>query len=299
MKVGVIGVGRMGKHHVRVYRELGADLVGVADTNQEMAREIADQFHTRVFTDYESLLKQRLDAVSIAVPTLYHNEIVLAALAHGANPLVEKPISDSVENARKIIAASKQAGLKLMVGHIERFNPVVLKLKEIISKGILGNLIALSARRVGPFVERVKDVGIVMDIATHDIDIARYLVETEPIEASGKLRAIKHKMGDCAFIIMEFEKVTASIEVNWFTPHKVRTLAVTGTKGIAYADYMEQNIVIYNADWKMEPKVEKQEPLKLELQHFLDCIATNKEPLVTGEEGLKTLEIALQIENTR
>lgn len=297
MRVGVIGVGRMGKHHARVYRELGADLVGIADTNEQMAMEIAHQFQTKAFTNYESLLKQGLDAVSISVPTQYHNELTLAALAHGTNPLVEKPIADSVENAKKIIDAAKKAGLKLMVGHIERFNPVVLKLKEIIAEGILGNLIALSARRVGPFVERVKDVGIVLDIATHDIDIARYLVGTEPVEAFGKLRGIKHGMGDCAFIIMEFEKVTASIEVNWFTPHKVRTLVVTGTKGIAYADYMEQNIIIYNADWKMEPKVEKQEPLKLELQHFLDCIATGKEPLVTGEEGLKTLKIALEIEN--
>jgi UDP-N-acetylglucosamine 3-dehydrogenase len=186
-----------------------------------------------------------------------------------------------------------------MIGHIERFNPAVSKLKEIIDEGIVGDLITLSSRRVGPFVERVTDVGIIVDIGTHDIDIARYVVGTEPVETFCKLRGIKHRKGDCAFIILEFEKVTASIELNWFTPHRVRSLVVTGTKGIAYADYSEQSVTIYNSGWKMEPKIRKEEPLRLELSHFLHCVETGEKPLISGEEGLKTLEIALNVEKKK
>jgi len=298
MKVGIIGAGTMGRLHARVYRELGADLVGVADIDHKVAEEIAHKYETTAFDNYEHLLEQGLDAVSIATPTWSHNEIALKAISRNINLLIEKPIADTVEKAKEIISQARSSHIVLMVGHVERFNPTVTKLKEIIGEGILGDLITLSARRVGPFVERVKDVGIITDIGTHDIDIARYLVGTEPVEAFGRLRGIKHRKGDCAFIILDFENVTASIEINWFTPHKVRGLVVTGTKGIAYADYIEQIITIYNSDWKMEPKIEKDEPLRVELKHFLECVKHGKEPLITGEDGLKTLEIALKIEKT-
>jgi len=298
MKVGIIGAGTMGRLHARVYRELGVDLVGVADIDHKVAEEIAHKYETTAFGNCEHLLEQGLDAVSIATPTWSHNEIALKAISRNINLLIEKPIADTVGKAEEIISQARSSHIMLMVGHVERFNPTVTKLKEIIGEGILGDLITLSARRVGPFVERVKDVGIITDIGTHDIDIARYLVGTEPVEAFGRLRGIKHRKGDCAFIILDFENVTASIEINWFTPHKVRGLVVTGTKGIAYADYMEQIITIYNSDWKMEPKIEKDEPLRVELKHFLECVKQGKEPLITGEDGLKTLEIALKIEKT-
>lgn len=298
MKIGIIGAGTMGKLHARAYRELGVDLVGITDIDHKAAAEVANKHDTTAFDNYEHLLEQDLDAVSIATPTWTHNEIALKAISHNINLLIEKPIADTSEKAQEIIAHARSSRVILMIGHIERFNPVVKKLKEIIDEGILGELVTLSARRVGPFAERVKDVGIITDIGTHDIDIARYLVGTEPIEAFGKLRGIKHRRGDCAFIILDFEKVTASIEINWFTPHKVRSLVVTGTKGIAYADYMEQSVIIYNSDWKMEPKIEKDEPLLMELKHFLECVEQGKEPLITGEDGLRTLEIALKIERT-
>jgi len=212
---------------------------------------------------------------------------------------VEKPIADSIEKSREIISHARSSKVILMVGHIERFNPAVSKLKEIVDEGVLGDLITMSSRRVGPFVERVTDVGIIVDIGTHDIDIARYIVGSEPVETFCKLRGIKNRKGDCAFIILEFEKVTASIELNWFTPHRVRSLVVTGTKGIAYADYSEQSVTIYNSGWKMEPKIRNEEPLKLELSHFLHCVESGEKPLISGEEGLKTLEIALNVEKNK
>jgi UDP-N-acetylglucosamine 3-dehydrogenase len=296
MKVGVIGVGSMGCNHVRVYRELGADLVGVADINRKSARDIADKYGTTAYNNYEQLLDRELDAISIVVPTVMHHEIALKVLERKINVLVEKPIADTADNSKEIISCAHSNQVVLMVGHIERFNPAVRKLKEIIDEGVLGNLITLSSRRVGPFVERVIDVGIIVDIGTHDIDIARYLVAAEPIDTYGILRGVKHRKGDCAFLILEFEQVTSSIELNWFTPHRVRSLVVTGSKGIAYADYAEQTVVIYNSGWKMEPKIIKEEPLKAELSHFLRCVETGEVPLVTGEDGLKTLEIALNVE---
>jgi len=203
-----------------------------------------------------------------------------------------------MEGGRRIIDAAGRANVVLMVGHIERFNPAVQKLVQIIGEGVLGDLVVLSSRRVGPFVPRVKDIGITMDVASHDIDIARYLTNSEPIKVLAKSINVKNKKGDCAIMILDFGRVTASIEVNWFTPHKVRSLVVTGTEGIAYADYIEQSVTIFNSSWKMEPKIEKSEPLSMELRHFLECVERKKEPLISGEDGLRTLEIALKIERS-
>ena len=298
MRIGIIGCGVMGQLHARVYRELGADLVGVADVDRKVAEELANRYQTRAFVDYEELLGQGLDAVSIAVPTKLHSEVAMRTASHGVNMLVEKPIADSIDNAKKIIDAARKANVKLMIGHIERFNPVVQKLKEIIDEGKLGEIIVLSSRRVGPAAARVTDIGITMDVASHDIDIARYLANKEAIEVLAKSSKVKNEKGDCALMIIDFGLLTASIEVNWFTPHKVRSIVVTGTKGIAYGDYIEQSLVIYDSAWKMEPKIEKDEPLRIELKHFLECVKQGKEPLITGEDGLKTLEIALKIERT-
>ena len=296
MRVGVIGIGNMGQHHVRIYRELGAEIVGVADLDKKKATKIASQYETRAFTDYRELLSQGLDAVTIAVPTASHREVALAAIKQGINLLVEKPIADSTAHGKEIVLAAEKAGLKLMVGYIERFNPVVRKLKDIIEEGILGKLILLSVRRVGAFPPRVTSTGIITESASHDIDIVRYITAKEPIEIFAKLSNIQNERGDCGLIMLDLGDVTASIEVNWFTPHKVRTMVATGTKGIAYVDYIEQTLVVHNAGWKMEPQFERDEPLRLELKHFLECIELDKQPLVSGYEGLKTLEIALEAE---
>ena len=298
MRVGVIGTGVMGWHHARVYRELGVDLVGVADTDLKRAEEVANKYQTRAFTDYIQLLEQGLDAVSVVVPSRLHSEVAVSVADYGVNMLVEKPIADTMESGEKIIDATRKANIVLMVGHIERFNPAVQKLKQIIDEGVLGKLILLSSRRVGPFVTRVTDIGITMDVASHDIDIARYLTNMEPVEVLAKSSKVKNEKGDCALMILDFGLVTASIEVNWFTPHKVRTLVVTGTDGITYADYIEQSVTIFNQDWKMEPKIEKCEPLRMELKHFVECVEQDKKPLISGEDGLKTLEIALKIEGS-
>ena len=276
MRVGVIGAGVMGRHHARVYRELGADLVGIADIDVNKAEEVANKYQARAFKEYSKLLEQGLDAVSIAVPSKLHSAVAVDVAEYGVNMLVEKPIADTMESGAKIIDATRKANIVLMVGHIERFNPAVQKLVQIIREGVLGDLVVLSSRRVGPFVTRVKDIGITMDVASHDIDIARYLTSKEPVDVLAKSSKVKNEKGDCAIMILDFGRVTASIEVNWFTPHKVRSLVVTGTDGIAYADYIEQSVTIFNSSLKLEPKIKKGEPLLIELKHFLECVEQGK-----------------------
>ena len=296
MKVGVIGVGNMGRHHPRVYSGLGAELVGVADTDLAKAQKIAAQYATKVYSDYKELLTQDLDAVSIAVPTIEHRAVALAAIQKGVNLLIEKPIADSIESAQEIITAAETRRVKLMVGHLERFNPAVRKLKQIIDDGTLGKLVFISARRVGPFVPRISDVGIIVDVATHDIDIIRYFIGSECTSVFARSTRYKNVKGDAAIILMGFGDVSAAVEVNWYTPHRIRSLTVTGTEGIAYLDYIKQELEIYKAELKMTPKIDKDEPLKLELEHFLDCIMTDREPLTNGFEALKALEIAIKAE---
>ncbi|MFC2001669.1 Gfo/Idh/MocA family oxidoreductase [Chloroflexota bacterium] len=296
LKVGIIGVGNMGKHHARVYNELGVNIVGMADTNVERAEEIAYLYGTKSYTHYEALLNQELDAVSIAVPTIEHKAVALAAIRHGTNILIEKPIADSVRNGQEIIDAAGEKRVKLMVGHIERFNPAVQKLKKVINEGVLGELILISVRRVGPFVSRITDTGIIVDTATHDIDVCRYLVGKEYTSVFARSTRYKNNKGDAALILVEFDNVFSSIEVNWYTPHRVRNLTVTGTEGIAYLDYIKQEIEIYTTQDTIFLNAEREEPLRLELVHFLDCLISGEQPMVTGYDALKALEIACKAE---
>ena len=298
IRVGVVGVGEMGQNHVRVYNEMeDIDLVGIADVNERKVKEIANQHKAKAFTDYKDLLREDLNAVSIAVPTVLHKMVALDFIREGVNCLIEKPIASNIEDAKEILREAEKNDVKLAIGHIERFNPAVTKLKEIMENGILGKMLLISTRRVGPFVPRITDVGIIVDLATHDIDVVRYLVGKEAVNIFAKSGGIKNKKGDHAIVILDFGDVSASIEVNWFTPHKVRSLVATGTEGIAYLDYLKQEVEIYNSDWKMIPKIEKKEPLKVELEYFLECVKMDKEPLVNGYEGLKVLEIATKAEN--
>lgn len=294
MKVGVVGVGSMGRNHVRIFSQMaGCELVGVADTDRAGGQSVAEAYKTKYFADYRQLLKEGVEAVSVVVPTSLHREVASFFLNKGVDCLVEKPIASTLDEGRALVDLAKAKGRILMVGHIERFNPAVQKAKEIIEEGLLGRLLIISTRRVGPYAPRNLDVGIIVDLATHDIDVARYLSGCEPRNVYAKFSSIKHTKEDHAIILLDFGECAASVEVNWFTPHKVRTAVLTGTGGIAYMDYIEQSLVVYNSEWKMEPKIEKEEPLKRELAHFSDCIKKGKEPLVSGEVGLKTLEVAL------
>ena len=283
----------MGQHHARIYSELDCELVGVADKNFEQAKKIGERYGTSYYKDYEELL-DKVDAVSIVIPTSMHKKVATDFIKRKVHCLVEKPIASTIEEAKEMIKEAERNGVKLMVGHVERFNPAVTKLKELVEKGTLGKLILISTRRVGPFVSRIRDVGIIIDSATHDIDIARYLVGKDPINVFAKSGRVKSEKEDHAIVVLDFGDVAASIEVNWFTPHKVRSLVATGTEGIAYLDYIKQELDVHSGGEKIAQKIDRVEPLKLELAHFLRCINKNEKPLVDGREGLKILEIALK-----
>ncbi|MCX6814199.1 MAG: Gfo/Idh/MocA family oxidoreductase [Candidatus Aenigmarchaeota archaeon] len=314
IKVGVIGVGNMGKHHARVYSKLkGCRLVGVCDIDEGQGKKIAEQYGCAYYKNYKEMLKQDIDAISIAVPTVFHREVALACINAGKHILVEKPIADTIESAREIINAAKKMRVKVAVGHVERFNPGVQRLKSMMKKGELGTITTILARRVGVFPPQIKDANVIIDLAVHDIDILNYLLGKTPTRIHAEAgKALINRREDYADILLKYDGINAFIQVNWITPIKIRSLAITGTKGYAELNYVTQEFMLYKSKYERnfetfedvikfaEPEIvkvrlRKSEPLKEELKNFISCIKLNKKPLVSGEDGLKALELAMEI----
>jgi len=295
MRVGVIGGGAMGQHHIRIFGEMkDVELVGVCDTDRNRATTLAKSFNTIPYFDHKELLKQKLDAVSVVVPTTFHADVAIDVIGSGTNLLVEKPIADTIENADRIINAANHAGLKLMVGHIERFNPAVSKLKEIIDSGMLGKIVSISTRRVGPFNPRIRDVGIIMDLGVHDIDVISYLYGKKINEVYTIAGRDIHSFEDHASIFLRCDtNLSGTVETNWLTPHKVRTLTAVGLKGVAYLDYIKQTVEVHDEAWIRTAKVEPREPLKNELEHFIKAIRENTEVISNGETSRHALQVAM------
>jgi UDP-N-acetylglucosamine 3-dehydrogenase len=295
IRVGVIGAGAMGQHHVRIYSEMeNVELAGISDVSEAKVKELSKQYDTKGFTDYKELLAEGLDAASIVVLTTLHKTVGLDVIASGANLLVEKPIADTLENAEKLTRAAADAGVKLMVGHIERFNPAVTKLKEIIDSGLLGKIVSISARRVGPYNPRIRDVGVILDIGVHDIDVISYLYGKRVNEVYSIAGADIHSFEDHAVIVLRYDhEFSGIVETNWLTPHKVRKLTVIGVGGVAYLDYIDQTVELHDGEWIRKAKVENTEPLKRELEHFIDSILNGTKPATSGEDGIHALEVAM------
>lgn len=299
IKVGVIGIGAMGSNHARVYSELpDVELVGIADLNKKTAKIISKKFDTAAFTDYRKLLKKGLDAVSVCVPTSFHEKISIDAINAGCHVLVEKPISDTTDGAKRIIRVAKKRGVNLMIGHVERFNPVVQAIKECIKKE---KIITITVMRVGPLPPRVKDVGIVIDLGTHDIDLIRFITESEFKEISSFISRNPPAKEDAAILSFKMKNGTlANVILDWFTPFKVREIRVTTANRFLKGDLLNQKLTectSYFPDGSFiakELSIPHREPLKLELESFINCIKSDIELLVTGEDGLRTLEIALR-----
>ncbi len=295
MRLGVIGAGAMGQNHIRTYSQMNnVELIGIADIDKTRIESLSHQYNTQGFTDYHDLLKEDLDAVSIVVPTTMHTRVALDAINSGTNLLVEKPIADTVENAEMIVKAASAEGLQLMVGHIERFNPAVIKMKELIDSGELGKIVCINTRRVGPYNPRIRDVGVILDIGVHDIDIISYLYNSKATEVYAIAGADIHSQEDHASIILRFEDSKAGVvETNWLTPHKTRTFTVIGTEGVGYGDYIDQTVFIHDKEWIKEAKVEKKEPLRNELEHFVKCCESNSCTQSSGVDGINALNLAL------
>ncbi|NWG08352.1 MAG: Gfo/Idh/MocA family oxidoreductase [Chloroflexi bacterium] len=318
MKVAVIGVGSMGRNHARVFSELPeAELVAVSDADAKQADAAAEKFGARAYTEYRELLeKEKPDAVSIAVPTVLHEEVGVAALESGAHVLMEKPIAATVEEGQRLIAKAKSAGRKLMVGHIVRFNPAIQALKQKLAAGELGRIFQVFCRRAGPFPARIRDVGVVVDLAPHDVDLMRFLTDADPVRLYAEIEQRLHTdHEDLLWGVLRFaDGITGSLEINWLTPTKVRETLVLGERGLFRVDDLTQDLYFFeNAQAKdvqwatlqtlkgvsegsmTRFAIPRFEPLKAELQSFLKAIQDEKPVPVSGEDGLAALRISLAL----
>jgi len=311
LRAGVIGLGSMGVNHARVYADIeGVDLAAVADMSPERLQAAARR-PAVTYDDYRRMLAgERLDIVSVCVPTLLHREVALATIDKGIALLVEKPIAATLEDGEAMAQAAQDAGVPLMVGHVERFNPAVLEVKRRLAAGDLGRVYQVYARRTGPFPQRVRDVGVVHDLAPHDIDVMRFLLQS-PVERvyAETLRGVATEHDDMLWGILRFANgVVGVLDVNWLTPLKVRRLSVLGEKGLLQADYLSQQVSFYPKDSGLQsrdaaPKaipIENAEPLRLELEAFVDAVRRGVAPPVTAADGLAALEVAaLLVESAR
>lgn len=315
-RVAVIGAGSMGRNHVRVLGEVpGVELVGVADANLDAACRVAEAHNTRAFGSHQELLeRERPDAVTIAVPTHAHHAVALDALAAGCHVLVEKPITATLDEADELVASADSARRILAVGHIERYNPAVLELKRRLDEGQLGRVFQLNARRLGPFPQRIRDVGVVVDLATHDLDVMRYLSGSDVIRVYAETRREVHTTReDLVGGLLRFaDGSVGMLQINWLTPSKIRELTVTGERGMFRADYLTQDLFFHeNAaisadDWDqiailrgvsegpiVQYAIQKREPLRLELEAFVSAASGGAGAVVSAQDGREALRIAL------
>jgi UDP-N-acetylglucosamine 3-dehydrogenase len=294
--VAVIGTGDWGKNHARVYKELtSTELIAICDVNGKRAKIIADQYGAKAYTNSSRMLKnEEIKAVSVCTWSTNLAKEALKALKAGKHVLVEKPMANQIKQAELLLKTAEENGLHLTVGFLMRFIPGLQHIREAVGNKKIGELVCATARRVSQWPERIGDVGVVKDTAIHDIDVMRFVSNQDPIGVYAKTGSMKHrKFEDYAQIMLTYEDgKSAFIESNWLTPYKTRTLRVTGSDTIMKLDYITQELWIEDAKENFQPRYLWQEPLKLELQHFADCILEKKKPVVTGADGLKALQIA-------
>jgi len=321
LRAGVVGLGMMGRNHVRVYDSVLPDveLIAVADPDPVALRRATTGRGARGYVDPRTMFEEEhLDLVSIVAPTSLHRQATLEALASGANVLVEKPIASDRGDAEAMIGAAERAGRLLTVGHIERFNPAIRELRRRLAGGELGRIFQVKATRLGPFPARIRDVGVVLDLAPHDIDVMRFLLDSEPIRLYAETEQRIHTDHEDLFNgVMKFANgVIGVLDINWLTPNKRRTLTVTGERGMYVADYINQDLIFYaNPDavqtWEhpgadesgqlttsvsegemTRRSVRRQEPLAIELAEFARAVREGGPPPVAPRDAMIALLLA-------
>ena len=299
-RVGVAGVGAIGRNHARVMAEIAAASEGriefsaIFDVDQARAEELAAQFKTTAVSDLAAFASN-VDAATVAVPTIFHKQVGGTLLEQGKHVLIEKPISDSLDEAQWLVNKANDAGLILQVGHIERFNPVMRQLEER-----MNNPRFIEAHRLSPFPNRSMDIGVVLDVMIHDIEIVLHLVKSPLIDVDAVGIPVLTRREDIANARLKFENgCIANITASRVSPEKLRKIRVFQSESYLSLDYQDQSGWIYRKDGmaivREEVQVEKDEPLKCELAAFVECARLGKRPVVTGQEGTEALRIALQI----
>jgi predicted dehydrogenase len=306
LRAGVIGLGMMGRAHVRVWDELveGVELVAVADTDPDALREATQGRAAHAYADSAAMLEaEDLDLVSVVVPTSLHLPTTLAALGAGSHVLVEKPIAATRAEAEQMIDAAQRADRMLTVGHIERFNPAIRELRRRLAGGELGRIFEIRATRLGPFPARIRDVGVVVDLAPHDLDVMRYLLGSDPVRLYAETEQRIHTDHEDLFVgLLKFANGAVGVlDINWLTPTKQRTLTVTGERGMYTADYLAQQLIFYpnpSADGsvdegnRVERAIERREPLAIELDEFARAARDGGVPPVDPHEAMVALLLA-------
>jgi predicted dehydrogenase len=299
LRVGVIGVGVMGSNHARVLTDMAdIQLVGVVDPDRKQRNFVTQALGCDGYENVGALLDCGVDAVTIAAPTHLHRDIALTCIARGVHVLVEKPIASSVEEGREIIAAAKRAGVTLMVGHVERFNPAVEAIKDAIRGE---DILSIAITRVGPFPPRMSNVGVVIDLAVHDIDLIRWFTDSDIVEVQPQLSSAVAEREDIALLQFRTASgVLAHINTNWLTPFKARNVTVATRRKYVMADLLTRQVTEcfgFQPDGSYSMRhlsVGHAEPLRAELLAFAQAISEKKPPAVTGEEGVASLEIAIR-----
>ena len=305
LRAGVVGLGMMGRNHVRVWDEVveEAELVAVADPDPAAVASATAGRRARGFDDAERMFaEEELDLVSVVAPTSLHLPATLAALRAGANVLVEKPIAATRDEALAMIEAAATAGRMLTVGHIERFNPAIRELRRRLDAGELGRIFQISATRLGPFPARIRDVGVVVDLAPHDLDVMRFLVGAEPVRIYAETEQRIHTEHEDLFTgtVRFANGVLGVLNINWVTPTKRRILTVTGERGMYVADYITQDLVFHanpEAGTVSEGdmtrlEVHREEPLAVELREFARAVRDGAPPPVDPHDGMVALLLA-------
>ena len=309
----------MGTNHIRVLSEFDEErvqLVGVAENYAPNLARAVNRFHVAGFEDYRVMIEQtQPDLVVIVAPTQLHYEIASFTLGAGCHTLVEKPIASTLAEAEAMVALAEANQVKLAVGHVERFNPAVQALKQQLRSNQLGKVFHLHARRLGPYPPRIRDVGVILDLATHDLDAMLYLTGAEVEHVYAETQQLVHRTHEDLLLgLVRFAGgAIGMLDVNWLTPTKVRELSVTGERGLYTVNYLTQDLYYYEndyapTDWEMigslagvsegtmtRLKVRKAEPLRLEYEDILRALTEDTEPTVTGRDGLAVLRVAYQI----
>lgn len=307
VRVGVIGVGSMGQHHVRVYDEIeDATLVGIADADDERAAEIATEYGTTAMSVAELL--DNVDAVSVAVPTPYHFETAMNCIHNGVDLLIEKPIAETEAEGLELIETAEANDVTIQIGHIERFNPAVSALDRIMDSA---DIVALRAERLGPPPERDIHDNVVVDLMIHDVDIVLSLLDAEPIT----IQSAGTHDNKYVSATLQFESgVVGTLISSRLTQRKVRKLKITTESEFIELDYLDQTIDIHRrsvpefverdsgVQYRHEsiierPQVETHEPLKAELSEFIDSVRNNSTPRVSGRDGLRVFELVNEIDD--
>ena len=315
LKAAVIGVGSMGRNHARVYREMdNVELVAVSDKNPQTAAKVGSSFSVAHYTDYNTMLDEcKPDLVSVAVPTSLHLEVGEKLIEHGIHVLIEKPIANTIEEGEKLIELAKKHEVVLGVGHIERFNPAIMELRRRLREGMAGRIYKIHAERLSPYPSRIQDAGVVIDLASHDLDLMRYLMNDEVIRLYGEtLQSINSDREDLINGLLRFRSGAVGVlDVNWITPTKIRRMTVTGARGMFRCDLLSQELFFYEneiapSQWDslsilrgvsegniLGIRIQRHEPLAAELSDFVSAVRDQRPPTVTGYDGLESLRLAL------